>query len=93
MMRVPGRIVMAVRAPDGRIALRQEPHVPLSRRVRLLGIPVVRGAVSFIEMLAVGLKALNYSPLPSGVAKSALAELSKITVNGQAVTPSASVTG
>ncbi|MEW6755730.1 MAG: DUF1385 domain-containing protein [Candidatus Latescibacterota bacterium] len=61
MMRVPGRIVTAVRAPDGHIVLRSQAHMPLARRVRLLRTPVVRGAVSFVEMLVIGLRALNYS--------------------------------
>jgi phosphate transport system substrate-binding protein len=34
---------------------------------------------------------LNYAPLPDSVAKASIAELAKITVNGKAVTPSASV--
>jgi phosphate transport system substrate-binding protein len=35
--------------------------------------------------------ALNYAPLPSSVATAALADLGKITVNGQAVTPSSGI--
>jgi phosphate transport system substrate-binding protein len=34
---------------------------------------------------------LNYAPLPDSVAKASLAEVAKVTVNGTAVTPSASV--
>ena len=35
--------------------------------------------------------ALNYAPLPSNIASAALADLGKVTVNGQAVTPSSGV--
>jgi len=61
MMRVPGRIVTAVRAADRRIVVRQEQYTPLVRRYRWLDVPVLRGAVSFFEMMVIGLKALNYA--------------------------------
>ena len=61
MMRVPGRIVTAVRAPDGQIVVREEAYMPLTKRFRWLGVPVLRGAVSFFEMMVIGLKALNFS--------------------------------
>lgn len=61
MMRVPGRIVTAVRAPDGRIAIRTEVYTPITKRLRWLGVPVLRGAVSFFEMLVIGMRALSFS--------------------------------
>lgn len=61
MMRVPGKIVTAVRTADREIVVREEEYEALSRRFRLLSIPVLRGAVSFFEMMIIGLKALNFS--------------------------------
>jgi len=61
MMRVPGHVVVAVRRPDGTIAVRDQPYLSLTRRCRFLGAPVVRGAISFVEMLVLGIGALNYS--------------------------------
>ena len=61
MMRVPGKIVTAVRAADRRIVVREQEYMPLTKRYRLLGIPILRGAVSFFEMMIIGLKALNFS--------------------------------
>lgn len=61
MMRVPGKIVTAVRAADHQIVVREEAYDPLARRYRLLGLPVLRGALSFFEMMLIGLKALNFS--------------------------------
>ena len=61
MMRVPGRIVTAVRAPDQRIVVREEAYMPLTKRYRWMGLPVLRGAISFFEMMVIGLKALNFS--------------------------------
>ena len=61
MMRVPGKIVTAVRAADRQIVVREEVYDSLTRRYRLLGLPVLRGALSFFEMMLIGLKALNFS--------------------------------
>ncbi len=61
MMRAPGRIATAVRKPDKEILIRSDPYVALSKRHRIFNIPVVRGAVSFFEMLYIGIRALNFS--------------------------------
>ena len=61
MMRVPGKIVTAVRATDREIVVREEEYESLARRYRLWGLPVLRGAISFFEMMIIGLKALNFS--------------------------------
>ena len=60
-MRVPGKIVTAVRAADHQIVVREEAYDSLAQRYRLLGLPVLRGALSFFEMMLIGLKALNFS--------------------------------
>lgn len=61
MMRANGRIVTAVRTPDRGIVVREEAHVPWSQRWRPLKLPVLRGAVSFFEMLLIGMRTLNFS--------------------------------
>jgi uncharacterized protein YqhQ len=61
MMRSPRRIATAVRKPDREIFTKNDPYVALSKRHKLLNIPVFRGALSFFEMLFIGLKALNLS--------------------------------
>jgi uncharacterized protein YqhQ len=61
MMRSPRRIATAVRKPDREILTKNDPYIPLSKRHKLLNIPVFRGALSFFEMLIIGLKALNFS--------------------------------
>lgn len=60
-MRVPGKIVTAVRAADRQIVVREQAYDSLAQRYRLLGLPVLRGALSFFEMMLIGLKALNFS--------------------------------
>jgi uncharacterized protein YqhQ len=61
MMRSPRRIATAVRKPDQEIITKNDPYISLSKRHKLLNIPVLRGALSFFEMLVIGLKALNFS--------------------------------
>lgn len=65
MMRSPTRIATAVRTPNG-IVVRQEPFTSLVRRHRILNIPIVRGAISFVETFVVAIKALSYSAEMAG---------------------------
>lgn len=61
MMRGADRIATAVRVPDGRIMVKTEKYRSLTKRYRLLGWPIIRGAVSFVEMLIIGIRTLNFS--------------------------------
>jgi len=61
MMRSPSRMAVAVRRADGSIGMMEKPFTSLTRRVRWLGVPVVRGAISLFETLFLGITALNYS--------------------------------
>ena len=61
MMRSPGRIAVAVRRPDGSLGFMERPFESVTRRVKALGLPVVRGAVSLFETLFLGIGALNFS--------------------------------
>ena len=61
MMRAPDRIATAVRRLDKEILVKSDPYIALSKRHKVLNIPVLRGALSFFEMLYIGLRALNYS--------------------------------
>jgi len=61
MMRSPSRIAVAVRRPDGTLALLERPFTSITRRFKPLGWPVLRGAVSLIETLGLGISALNFS--------------------------------
>jgi uncharacterized protein YqhQ len=61
MMRSPTRFAVAVRHPDGTIAMMEKPFESVTRRVKALRLPLVRGAVSLFETLSLGITALNYS--------------------------------
>ena len=61
MMRSPSRFAVAVRRPGGAITLLEKPLATITARHRLLGLPIVRGAVGLFETLALGITALNFS--------------------------------
>jgi uncharacterized protein YqhQ len=61
MMRSPRSIATAVRKANEEIITKKDPYIALSKRHKLFNIPVFRGALSFFEILVIGLKALNFS--------------------------------
>jgi len=61
MMKSPDRIATSVRRTNGEIESRVRPYVSLSRKQKVLGIPVIRGAVNLFEQLFIGIGALTYS--------------------------------
>lgn len=61
MMRGSKGIATAVRKENGEIEVKLEKFVPYSKRNKLFNIPIIRGFVSLIESLIIGIKTLNYS--------------------------------
>ncbi len=61
MMRCGKRMAVAVRAADGSISVHEEPLFSLGERYSLLRLPIIRGAVSLVESLSLGVRALMYS--------------------------------
>lgn len=61
MMRSPDVVVTSVRRADGNIVHRTEPFVSITKKNKVLGVPVIRGAISLFETLYMGMKALSYS--------------------------------
>lgn len=66
MMKGPHKTTMAVRLPDGGIFLEDVPEKRIREKIKLLGIPVIRGTVSFVESMLYGYKALMRSAEISG---------------------------
>ncbi len=60
MMRGPKDIAIAVRLPDGSIALERQAIKPWSS-YPVLKLPVIRGFVSLIDSLIIGIRALTFS--------------------------------
>lgn len=61
MMRSADKISTAVRIPSGEIIVKTQDYLPLSKRKKFFNIPIIRGAVAFVEMLLIGIKTLNFS--------------------------------
>ncbi len=61
MMRSRDRISTAVRIPSGEILVKTEDYVSFSRRHKVLGLPILRGIITFFEMMIIGIKTLNFS--------------------------------
>ncbi len=61
MMRGMKGIATAVRKTNGEIVLDRKETIPYTKRNKILGIPVIRGFVSLIESLIIGINTLNYS--------------------------------
>ena len=74
LMRSPNFWGMAVRTPAGDVDLRAERFRSITRRSKLLRLPIIRGALSLGETLWLGMKALTLS---TNVALGEEEELSK----------------
>lgn len=66
MMRGPEKVAVAVRKPDGDIALDVKPVSSIRDRYPILKKPLLRGVIALYESLADGMKALTYSAQISG---------------------------
>ncbi|MBQ9768277.1 MAG: DUF1385 domain-containing protein [Lachnospiraceae bacterium] len=61
MMKNKSRYAVAVRKPDGEIAIEKGENHSIIEKHKILGIPVVRGVVNFVESLVLGMKMLTSS--------------------------------
>ncbi len=61
MMRSGETVSVAVRRPDGKVALDKKRYVSWTKRGHLWALPVLRGAVVLVESLVLGYRALSFS--------------------------------
>lgn len=61
MMRGPKSVAVAVRRPDGEIAIHQQEVKSVMQRYSFLRLPILRGMVALVETLSIGVSALMYS--------------------------------
>jgi len=61
MIRSPRRVSTAVRKQSGEIVIKNQDYISLTKRHKMLNLPIVRGVISLVEMLVIGIKTLNYS--------------------------------
>lgn len=61
MMRNRSQVAIAVRQPEGSIAVHEQIFRPFSERYPLFKLPLLRGMVAFVEALVLGLNAISFS--------------------------------
>ena len=61
LMRGPEKQAIAVRRPDGGIELQEEALTLIKERYPILGLPFIRGGVTFLDSMVRGVKALMFS--------------------------------
>jgi uncharacterized protein YqhQ len=61
MMRTPKAYATAVRNPEGEIVTERKEFTSLAKKKKFYGWPVVRGVVSMIESMKIGMETLNFS--------------------------------
>lgn len=61
MIRSETHIATAVRRADKTILVKSKPYTPLSKRVKLFSVPIIRGFIALFEMMGIGISSLNFS--------------------------------
>jgi len=61
MMRGPEHLATAIRRKDKSIELKKTKFVSKTKQNKFLGLPIIRGFASLIEMMIIGIKTLNFS--------------------------------
>ncbi|MPQ42526.1 peptide chain release factor N(5)-glutamine methyltransferase [Clostridium tarantellae] len=61
MMRGKKGIATAVRTPKGDIEVKFDKSIPYTKKYKFFSLPIVRGFITLIDSLVVGLKSLNFS--------------------------------
>ena len=82
MMRSLTGYSVAVRQPDGGVAIRKDRLVSITRKYPFLKLPILRGSVVLIQSLILGIRALNYSASVAVETEKGEAEMSNWAVAG-----------
>jgi len=61
MMKAGDRLALACRTPKGEIALTERPVRSVREKYKILNLPIIRGAVNFVEMMILSLSTMNLS--------------------------------
>lgn len=61
MMRGAKGLATAVRTPNGEIEVKVKRTTPITKKYKILNIPIIRGAAALIDSLIIGINTLNYS--------------------------------
>ena len=65
MMRRGNKFATAVRKPDREIIIQERYHVPFAKRNKVFGLFLIRGFVTLVEMMIIGVKTIMFSAEPA----------------------------
>jgi len=82
MMRSLTGYSVAVRQPDGGVAIKKDQLVSVTKKYPFLRFPVLRGSVVLIQSLILGMRALNYSASVATAGEEGEPEMSNWAVAG-----------
>jgi uncharacterized protein YqhQ len=82
MMRSLTGYSVAVRQPDGGVAIRRDKLTSITAKYPFLKTPVLRGSVVLIQSLILGMRALNYSASVSSAGEDGEPEMSNWAIAG-----------
>jgi uncharacterized protein YqhQ len=85
MMRSLSGYSVAVRQPDGGVAIKKDQLVSVTKKYPFLRFPVLRGSVVLIQSLILGMRALNYSASVATAGEEGEPEMSNWAVAGSMV--------
>ena len=85
MMRSLTGYSVAVRQPDGGVAIKKDQLVSVTKKYPFLRFPVLRGSVVLIQSLILGMRALNYSASVATAGEEGEPEMSNWAVAGSMV--------
>jgi uncharacterized protein YqhQ len=91
MMRSAGAYGVAVRRPDGSLALQRGKVVGLAKKYPIFKLPVLRGIAVLFQSLAIGIRALNFSAEQAIVAEDKAAAPAKKESSNWAIAGSLAV--
>jgi len=86
LMRSLSGYSIAVRQPNGEVAIKKDRLTSIGQRYPFLRTPVLRGSVVLIQSLILGIQALNYSASVASEGEEGEPEMSKWAVAGSLVT-------
>lgn len=61
MMKNQDEYAVAVRTPNNEIVIQKNKYVSITKRYKVLGVPIIRGVANFLESMVIGTKTLTYS--------------------------------
>ena len=85
MMRSLTGYSVAVRQPNGGVAIKQDKLASIAKKYPFLKVPVLRGSVVLIQSLILGMRALNYSAAVSSENGEGEQEMSSAAVAGSMI--------